>query len=143
MKKLIIILIIFFPSNIYALNLTIYCKGDETILFEPDDESDEWIEKHRKNTSDYIFIIDDNFITFGSSKYPRKRKKNTYFSASTMEITGIGTFNIVFSGESIFIDRTTGEGVLEYHGFFAGNGSVRHIFNSCSTEKPEKPKLLF
>ena len=60
-----------------------------------------------------------------------------------MEITGVGTLNPLFSGESVSIDRINGDGYIEYHGFFAGNGSVRHIFNSCSTEKPEKPKLLF
>ena len=140
------ILIIFSPSNVYALNLTIYCKGYETILLEPDDESDEWIEKHRKNTSDYTFIIDDNFITFGSSKYPRDEEKDTYFGGSTMQLHGIGALDGgIFSGESIFIDRVDGDGVLIIYGAYAGKGLIHHKFNSCSTEKPtnEKPKLLF
>ena len=141
MKKLIIILIIFFSTNIYALNLTIYCKGEEIIFFEPHSETGEWVKTHRKNNSDYVFIVDDFYILFGSSKYPRKEEDSTYFWGSTMEITGVGTLNPLFSGESVRIDRINGDGYIEYHGFFAGKGKAEHIFNSCSTEKPEKPKL--
>ena len=129
-------MIIFFSSNIYALNLTIYCKGEETILFEPDNETGEWIKKYHDNSSDYVFIVDDFYIKYGSLKLVREEKDNTYFYGSSMEIHGIGTFNVSFSGESIFIDRTTGEGGYSIHGFFGGSGNAQgqHSQNHHSDE---------